>query len=130
VKLVYRLGLSVLFAGLAWIALMAYLNSRTTALDVRVAGLIDEVRFYQAARPEQPVATLRTEGQDLSAWVELRNTAEASHWFQGAPAQYYFVAVRGSESYRSTSVCCETGFFSQRGLLTIQDLDDWQQQHR
>ena len=118
--------LGVLFVGLIWTLLMLYINSRSTTLDVQVAAQVDEVRFYQVQNPQEPIITIATQGNNRSAMVELRNSLSHSIWVQGAPAQYYFVAVRGRESNRSPVICCGTGFANQRASLMIHDLHSWE----
>ncbi len=126
-KKIYWLGLGVLLVGLGWVLLMTYINSRLTIFDVYVAAEVDEVQFYQAAHPEEPIAAIQTQAEDATAVIELRNSASHSLWIQGAPTQYYFTAVKDNESYRSPIICCETGITNRRGTLTIHDLHDWQQ---
>jgi hypothetical protein len=128
VKSLLRLALAGLFIGLAWTGLCSYLNTRTTTLEVRIAGQLDEVSLYRET-PEERVAQIQTHGLDTTATVELRSARDGVWWLQALPAKYYFVAVKGGQHYRSTAVCCQTGIVNQRGWLTIRDFDDWEQRH-
>lgn len=125
VKKPYLIGLVVLLIGLGWMSLMAYVNSRTTALEVRVSGKLDEVRFYREAYSDQSVASIVTHGQDVAAVVELVNSADAPLFRQGEPTLYYFEVVKGGSALRGRTICCSTGFANKRAYLTIRDARDW-----
>jgi len=125
VKKPYLIGLVVLLIGLGWTLFMAYVNSRTTTLEVRVSGKLDEVRFYQEGHSDQPVATIVTHGQDVAAEVEFGNSVDAPLFRQGQPTLYYFEVVKGGSASRGRTICCSTGFANKRAYLTIRDARDW-----
>ena len=120
-------GLVLVF--LAWTSFMGFVNTRTTRVEISVAGTVDEVVIYKATHAETPVATVTTNGQDSTQTVELRNAEAYSFLTQSPPAQYYFVSRLGTETYQSDVICCETGFTLTQPLidLRISGLKDWAQ---
>ncbi len=118
------IGIALLMV-VVWFLFMTYVNTRTVTLQVQVAGRVDEVSFYLATNPDQPVATITTQGQDISTTVELPK-ADGLVWLvQARPAQYYFVATQGGETYQSNYVCCESGLQQATGNLVISGLKEW-----
>jgi hypothetical protein len=75
------------------------------------------------------VATVRTNGQDTTQAIELRNAEAYSFLVQSPPAQYFFVARQGAETYQSDVICCETGFQLAQPViqLGISGLNEWVQ---
>ncbi len=114
---------------LAWASWMGLVNTRTTRVEISVAGRVDEVAIFKATRPDTPVATVRTNGQDTTQAIELRNAEAYSFLAQSPPAQYYFVARQGAETYQSDVICCETGFRLTPPViqLGISGLNEWVQ---
>ncbi|MBL8055997.1 MAG: hypothetical protein JNK29_04830 [Anaerolineales bacterium] len=124
------LGLAVVvMAFLAWSSWMGLVNTRTTRLEIGVAGQLDEVAIYKTTQPDTPVAVVRPNGQDAAEVLQLRNAEAYSFLVQSPPAQYYFVARKGAETYRSEVICCETGFKLAQPVirLGISDLNEWVQ---
>jgi hypothetical protein len=105
---------------------MGYLNSRTTHLNIRVIGEIDSIRFFQAARPQEPVAEINFSRQMGNRTIDLLNSRGMSIFHQTQPAQYFFVTRQGNKSYRSPTICCQTSFTNQSATLVIHGLDQWE----
>ena len=116
----------VLAVGGAWISWIRYVNTRTTQLQVQVAGDLERVAFYRVAAPDAAVAEIVTHGQATESLVVLRTASRESFFMQAAPAQYYFVAEQGGQRYQSPVICCETGFADRREGLIIQGLQQWE----
>ncbi len=128
-KNIYRLGFGVLFLALVWIAFVNYTNTRTTTMEIRVAGQVDEVRIFQKGQPGTPIAVFQTSGKDSTYSLDLRNTAKSNFLFTGAPAQYTFIIIKNGVSSPPETMCCATGLVHQAGELTIRDLDSWEVSH-
>ncbi len=117
----------VVWAGIfvAWTAYMGYANTRVTTLDVNVAGAVDEVRFYKASDPEHAFAQITTGGAAATQSITFRTSARYSFLAQTPPAEVYFVAQAGAETFESPAVCCTLGLADARRSLTINSLTEW-----
>ncbi len=116
----------VILIGIVWAVLMEHINTRKTVLDVQMSGNLDEVRFYKTAGTDKPLVILQVNGNAMSQFVELPNADRILFGLQSKPAQYYFVATKGGQSYQSPPICCETGFSDKKGTLVIRGLNDWE----
>jgi hypothetical protein len=112
--------------GIVWAVVIEHINTRKTVLDVQMSGNLDEVRFYKTAGTDKPLVILQVNGNAMSQFVELPNADRVLFGLQSAPAQYYFVATKAGQSYKSPPICCETGFADKKGTLTIRGLNDWE----
>jgi hypothetical protein len=112
--------------GLGWFALMGFLNSRSSNLNVAVSGAVDEVILYEAGQPETEVARIVTNGEDIRQSIRLRNTADYSFWRQMPPAQYHFIARQGDQTGRHGPVCCPVGLRPATINLVIRSVDSWE----
>jgi hypothetical protein len=119
------IGIALLI-GVAWLLFMTRVNSQTVTFQVQVAGTVDEVSFYQMTNPDQPVATITTNGQDTSRAVELAKAGGLVWMVQVEPAQYYFVTKQGEETYQSNIICCEAGQDQTSASLVIRGLKEWE----
>ncbi len=119
--------LAILLVGIAWMILMSTINSSTTALNVQVSGVVDEVLLYRTTDANHPVADIHTGGRDVQQVINLTNTAGRSYLRTLPPAQYYFTAVKGPNTYRGGIICCATSLLQQHRSLIINDLGRWEQ---
>lgn len=124
-KYLLALGVIILLA-IVWSLFIAYVNTRTTTFNTQIAKAVDKVEFYRADKADQPIATINTQGQDVSKPVELRNSAQYSFLMQTPPTNYYIVITKGSESFQSPTICCETGMANKTTTLTIDNLKNFQ----
>src|SRR5690242_3350778 len=92
-----------------WVLFIGYVNTRTMTYQVQVAGSVDEVHIYNVAKPDEPLASIATDGEDTHAVVTLAKATGTSFLTQNEPAQYYFETTQGEQTYRSSIICCETG---------------------
>ena len=118
-------GIAVLIS-VVWFLFVTFVNSRTDTLQVQVTGSVDEVDFYLVTNPDQPIATIVTHGQDTQSTVRLAGVAGLVWLVQAKPAQYYFVAKQGEQTYQSHVVCCESGLEQTHMNLVIRGLTEWE----
>ena len=118
-------GIAMLIS-VVWFLFMTYVNSRTDTLHVQVSGTIDEVDFYLLTNPDQSVATITTHGQDTQSTVKLAGIAGLVWLVQAKPAQYYFIAKQGEQTYQSRVFCCQSGLMQARLNLIIRGLKEWE----
>lgn len=118
--------LVVVLIGIVWFFVMEHINTRKTYVDVQMSGTLDRVRFFKVGQADLPLVTLEGNGNAMSKVVELPNSARKLFGMQAQPAQYYFVATEGGQSYQSAVICCETGFSDKKETLIIRGLNDWE----
>jgi pantothenate kinase len=121
-----RIGMLLLVAAL-WVLFISYINTRSTEVTVHVSGSVDEVLFYKTSDEQTPVATIQTNGKDVTQKVLLRNGSGFSILTQTDPEQYYFVTKQGSNTYHGGIICCQMGIIQRQETLDIKGLDQWQQ---
>jgi hypothetical protein len=124
-KLLIVLGILVVF-GLAWFSFMRFINSRSTDVQVTVSGAVDEVTFYEASRPDEPIARIVTNGQEQQETIRLLNTVDYSFWRQMPPAAYHFITRQGDQTFQAGPVCCPVGLRSPQVELIISGLSEWE----
>lgn len=121
---VTRIWIFVLIA-VIWVLFISYVNTRSTTLEVQVPGSVSEVSFYKASNEQTPVATIQTNGQDVSKQVVLRNGEGFSFLLQTDPAQYFFEVKSNGQTYRSDVICCQVAIRQQTQKLVISSLNQW-----
>ncbi len=125
-KLLWSIPFVFLFLGIGWLGLMSFINTRTARLTVQAAGSVDQVLIFRSGDPVNPVASIETQGKDITRVVDLHTAEGFSLFFQSRPAQYYFTTRQGDQVYQGRNICCETGLFPSGGVLTINGLSNWQ----
>ena len=116
----------LLVCGLLWTALMGYINSRSSELNVTVSGDVDQVTFYEANAPDTEVARVVTNGTATQQTLSLRNTVDYSFWRQMPPAAYHLVIHQNGRTRDAGSVCCPVGLRSATIHLDVRGLDQWE----
>ncbi len=83
------------------------------ALTVHVTATVDEVSFYSTDDTVHPMATIVTNGKDVTQTVSLPTSS-----------QYYFEVKQGSQVYRGRTVGFSTN--QARAVLSIRALDHYE----
>jgi pantothenate kinase len=121
-----RIGMLLLIAAL-WVVFISYINTRSTEVTVNVSGSVDQVQFFKTTDEQTPVATIQTNGEDVTQKVLLKNGSGFSILKQTDPEQYYFVTMQNGNTYRGGIICCQMGIIQRHETLDITGLDQWQQ---
>ena len=124
IGLVLVIGMTGL--ALLWLAVMSLTNTSLTRLEVRVSGSVDGVSFFRSDDPSNPVAVIQTNGVDTAQVVKLRSSESFSLFYQTPPSSYTFSTRIGDTTFRGKKICCESGLFTHRSLLTISGPSEWQ----
>ncbi len=93
--------------------LLGCLLAGPVAISVQVTGQVDQVSFYRADGSNDPVATIATNGRDMTQTISLPTSA-----------RYYFVVKKGDQVYQSRSVGFSTN--QTRADLLIRGLNQWE----
>lgn len=93
--------------------LIGCLLAGPVAISVYVTGNVDQVSFYGEDDSSHPMATIATNGKDVTQIISLPTSS-----------RYYFVVKKGEQTYRSRLV----GFSTNQGRaeLVIRGLDQWE----
>ncbi len=111
---------------LFWIGWMSLVNTRTAHLQIQLSGRVDQVSIFSSDDPSNPLAVISTGGKDTLQTIDLPKAQGFSFFLQRPPASYYFTTRRGSDTYRGSKVCCETGLSAENITLSISDLSEWE----
>ncbi len=82
-------------------------------ISVQVTGNVDQVSFYREHDADHPVATIATNGKDVTQVISLPTSS-----------RYYFVVKKGEQVYQSRMVGFETS--QSRAKLLIRALDSYE----
>ncbi len=83
------------------------------AISVQVTGNVDQVSFYSEDDSNHPLATIATNGKDVTQVVSLATSS-----------RYYFVVKKGEQTYQSRLVGFETN--QARANLVIRGLNQYE----
>ncbi len=125
------LGIAVLLTGclviaLGWVGFMTFLQSRVATMSVSVAGSVDEVTIYNASDPTNAVASVRTNGQDITTEIQLPAARKGFTLIQPRPESYFFVSTIGDQHYRGPNICCTVNLFPEKRILTVRGFSEWE----
>ncbi len=125
-KITQILALGILGLAVLWLGGMSLVNTRTTRVQVRVSGAVDEVRIFRSGDTTNPVDVIETGGTDTARIIRLASAESFSPFHQTAPASYTFTIRQGDQVYQGRKFCCESGLFPHRLTLTISSLSEWE----
>ena len=100
---------AILLAGclviaLGWIGFISFLQSHVAIVRVSVAGSVDEVTIYSVSNPTQAVASVRTNGQEITSEIKLPAARKGFTLVQPLPEEYFWfrpvgISITGDLKY-------------------------------